>query len=119
MERILGQAYEGKLTCHHVSFILIVMGGACYAFLSLHYYALVIMRKQKVIFGIYAALTGLAAVLAPAMVRRRGIDGAAMAYLILMVIMAAGFILWTWAGINKKKKERKEGTHGSTVSSHS
>ena len=51
MERILGQAYEGKLTCHHVSFILIVMGGACYAFLSLHYYALVIMRRQKVIFG--------------------------------------------------------------------
>ncbi len=119
LERILGTAYEGRLTACHVPFVLIVLGGAWYAFLNLHYYALVIMRKQKVIFGIYAALTGLAAVLAPAMVRRRGIDGAAMAYLILMVIMAAGFILWTWAGINKKKKERKEGTHGSTVSSHS
>ncbi len=104
MERILGQAYEGKLTCHHVSFILIVMGGACYAFLSLHYYALVIMRKQKVIFGIYVGLTALAAVLAPAMVRREGIRGAAEAYLILMAVMASGFVLWTWLGIRRARK---------------
>lgn len=116
LERILGTAYEGRLTVYHLPFVLIVLGGAWYAFLNLHYYALVIMRKQKVIFGIYAVLTGLAAVLAPAMVRRSGISGAAMAYLILMVIMAAGFILWTWAGIRKK---RKEWTHGSTVSSNS
>ncbi len=116
LERILGTAYEGRLTVYHLPFVLIVLGGAWYAFLNLHYYALVIMRKQKVIFGIYAALTGLAAVLAPAMVRRSGISGAAMAYLILMVIMAAGFILWTWAGIRKK---RKEWTHGSAVSSNS
>ena len=116
LERILGTAYEGRLTVYHLPFVLIVLGGAWYAFLNLHYYALVIMRKQKVIFGIYAVLTGLAAVLAPAMVRRSGISGAAMAYLILMVIMAAGFILWTWAGIRKK---RKEWTHGSAVSSNS
>lgn len=116
LERILGTAYEGRLTVYHLPFVLIVLGGAWYAFLNLHYYALVIMRKQKVIFGIYAVLTGLAAVLAPAMVRRSGISGAAMAYLILMVIMAAGFILWTWAGIRKK---RKEWTHGSAVSSDS
>ena len=116
LERILGTAYEGRLTVYHLAFVLIVLGGAWYAFLNLHYYALVIMRKQKVIFGIYAVLTGLAAVLAPAMVRRSGISGAAMAYLILMVIMAAGFILWTWAGIRKK---RKEWTHGSAVSSNS
>ena len=116
LERILGTAYEGRLTVYHLPFVLIVLGGAWYAFLNLHYYALVIMRKLKVIFGIYAVLTGLAAVLAPAMVRRSGISGAAMAYLILMVIMAAGFILWTWAGIRKK---RKEWTHGSAVSSNS
>lgn len=104
LEQILGSSYEGKLTGNHVPFILIVMGGACYAFLNLHYYALVIMRKQHVIFGIYLALTGLAAVLAPALVKRGGIYGAAAAYLILMIIMAAGFAAWTWAGIRKGRK---------------
>lgn len=104
LEQILGRGYEGKLTGCHVPFVLIVMGGACYAFLNLHYYALVIMRKQKVIFGIYAALTVLAAVLAPALVKSGGIFGAAAAYLILMVVMAAGFVVWTWSGIARKRR---------------
>lgn len=108
LEQILGSGYEGKLISSHVPFILIVMGGACYAFLNLHYYALVIMRKQRVIFGIYLALTGLAAVLAPALVKRSGIYGAAAAYLILMVTMAAGFAAWTWAGIRKGRKCKRQ-----------
>lgn len=112
LEQALGSGYEGKLTQNHVPFILIVMGGACYAFLNLHYYALVIMRRQKVIFGIYLALAGLAAVLAPFLVRRGGILGAAWAYLILMVVMAAGFALWTWAGIYKNRAAG-DGTHRS------
>ena len=115
LEQILGSGYEGRLTCYHIPFVFIVMGGAWYAFLNLHYYALVIMRRQKVIFGIYAVLTGAAAVLAPAMVRKRGIWGAAMAYLILMVVMAAGFIVWTWAGIRKSEEEK----HGRNVSAGS
>lgn len=102
LERVLGRGYEGRLTCYHIPFVLIVLGGAWYAFLSLHYYALVIMRRQKVIFGIYGALAVMAAVAAPAMVRAKGILGASMAYLILMVVMAAGFIVWTWAGIKSE-----------------
>ena len=105
LEKLLGTAYEGRLTRYHVPFILIVMGGACYAFLNLHYYVLVILRKQKVIFGIYLVLTVLAAVLAPKMVRAAGIEGAAAAYLILMSVMAAGFTAWAWAGIQKGRKE--------------
>lgn len=104
LEQILGSGYEGKLTENHGAFILIVMGGACYAFLNLHYYALVIMRRQKAIFGIYLVLTGLAAILAPAFVKKGGIFGAAAAYLILMVLMAAGFAVRAWAGILKNKK---------------
>lgn len=105
MERILGGAYEGRLICYHVPFILIVLGGACYALLNLHYYALVIMRKQKVIFGIYGALTFIAAVTAPVLVRKAGIVGAAWAYLILMAVMAAAFEAWTWAEIGRKIRQ--------------
>lgn len=107
LEQILGSGYEGKLTGCHVPFVLIVLGGACYGFLNLHYYALVIMRKQKVIFGIYAVLTVLAAVLAPALVKRAGILGAGAAYLILMIVMAAGFVLWTWGVIVKSRRSER------------
>ena len=53
---------------------------------------LVILRRQSVIFGIYVVLTVLAVVLAPWMVERGGIPGAACAYLVLMIVMAAGFV---------------------------
>lgn len=109
LEQILGGMYEGKLTGNHVPFILIVMGGACYAFLNLHYYALVIMRRQKAIFGIYLVLTGAAAVLAPIFVKRGGILGAAAVYLILMGLMAFGFGAWTWAGILRSRQAGRGG----------
>ncbi len=105
LENVLGAAYEGRLTCYHISFILIVMGGAFYAYLNLHYYVLVILRKQNLIFGIYIVLTVLAGILAPTLVKIGGIEGAAFAYLILMIVMTAGFVVWAWAGIQKGKKE--------------
>lgn len=104
LERVLGSGYEGSLTRYHIPFVLIIMGGVCYAFLSLHYYALVIMRRQKAIFGIYAAFALLAAVLAPALVRRGGITGAAAAYLFLMAVMGAAFAGAAWEGIRAAKR---------------
>lgn len=97
MERLLGPSYEGSLAQYHLPFIIVVLGGGFYAVLNLYYYVLVILRRQKIIFGIYVVLTAAAAALAPAMVVKRGIYGAACAYLILMAVMAAGFVaggLW-------------------------
>ncbi|MCI9359808.1 MAG: lipopolysaccharide biosynthesis protein [Hungatella sp.] len=96
MERLLGEAYEGSLTVYHSSFVLLVLGGSFYAFLNLYYYVLVILRQQKVIFGIYLVLTGLAAWLAPRLVSAYGIPGAAWTYLSLMVVMAVGFVAGAW-----------------------
>ncbi len=111
LELIYGPAYAGKLTVYHGAFVLIVLGGGFYAILNLHYYALVIMRRQKTIFGIYLALTAAALWLAPALVTRYGIPGAAWAYLLLMVGMTAGFVLLTWLGFirgrNMAEKERR------------
>ncbi len=96
LEWVLGPVYAGKLTLYHGAFVWIVLGGGCYALLNLYYYALVIMRRQRTIFGIYLVLAGAAAVLAPFMVERHGIRGAAGAYLILMAGMAAGFVGLAW-----------------------
>ncbi len=98
MEQILGIAYIGSLTKYYGSFVLIVLGGVFYAVLNLYYYVLVIMRRQKWIFEIYLVMTVIASALAPGMVKSGGIPGAAMAYLVLMVLMAAGFVGCAWLG---------------------
>lgn len=104
MEMILGAAYEGCLTRYHRAFVTVVLGGGFYAILNLYYYVLVILRRQGVIFGIYGMTTVLAAVLAPILVESHGIEGAALAYLVLMAVMAAGFGAgaWVFYGIGKR-----------------
>lgn len=96
LERILGDAYAGKLTVYQDAFVWIVLGGGFYALLNLFYYVLVILRKQKVIFGIYLVMSLAAAFTAPAMVRAYGIPGAARGYLFLMIWMAAMFLAGAW-----------------------
>lgn len=108
LEQLLGAAYEGSLTGYHQAFVLIVLGGGFYALLNLYYYVLVIFRRQRVIFGIYLVLTVLAAWMAPKMVRWGGIQGAALAYLILMAVMAVGFAAWAWIGYAQGKKKDGE-----------
>ncbi len=105
LEWLLGTSYSGTLTALWPAFIMIVLGGGFYAVLNLYYYALVILRRQKLIFGIYAVLTVLAAILAPRLTVALGIFGAAFAYLILMIVMAAGFVGGAWFEIQKEIRE--------------
>ena len=105
LEWLLGKSYSGTLTALWPAFIMIVLGGGFYAVLTLYYYALVILRRQKLIFGIYAVLTVLAAILAPRLTVALGIFGAAFAYLILMIVMAAGFVGGAWFEIQKEIRE--------------
>lgn len=105
LEWLLGKSYSGTLTALWPAFIMIVLGGGFYAVLNLYYYALVILRRQKLIFGIYAVLTVLAAILAPRLTVALGIFGAAFAYLILMIVMAAGFVVGAWFEIQKEIRE--------------
>ncbi|MCD8082770.1 MAG: lipopolysaccharide biosynthesis protein [Clostridiales bacterium] len=109
MEWLLGSAYAGKLTCYHLAFGLIVLGGGCYALLNLHYYALVIMRRQRVIFGIYLVAAAAAAVAAPRLVILGGIEGAAWEYLVLMAGMTAAFVICAWAGVFEKGRKGNGG----------
>lgn len=112
LEMLLGKTYTGRLTRYGLPFVLVVLGGGFYAFLNLYYYVLVILRRQKVIFMIYAVMTVLAVFLAPAMVQQGGIYGASRAYLALMVLMAVGFVGCAWLCVvrdeNRRSKEERE-----------
>ena len=83
--------------------MVVILGGGFYAILNLYYYVLVILRRQTVIFGIYGVLTVLAWILAPMFVKQGGILGAAWVYLILMIFMAAGFIVGAWVFYFREK----------------
>ena len=108
LETMLGASPKERLTIGCPTFVLLVLGGGFYAFLNLYYYVLVIFRRQKVIFGIELALTFAAAWLAPWLVERRGIPGAAWAYVILMSLMAVGFVTGAWFGYRQGKAGRMD-----------
>lgn len=91
LETVLGEAYQEKLTIYWIPFIWIVLGGGFYAVLNLYYYVLVILRRQKIIFGVYLVMAFIAAALAPYLVAKAGIWGAAAGYLMLMILMAVMF----------------------------
>lgn len=91
MEMVLGEAYRGTLSVYRASFTGIVFSGGIYAFANLLYYSLVVMRRQKRIFFVYLATSFIAVFLAPALVSRFAIPGAAAAYGILMSLELIGF----------------------------
>lgn len=91
MEMVLGEAYQGTLSVYHASFTGIVLSGGIYAFANLLYYSLVVMRRQKRIFFVYLATSFIAVFLAPALVSRFAIPGAAAAYGLLMSLELIGF----------------------------
>ena len=90
-ELVLGAGYTGMLTQHRMAFTVIILGGGVYALANLYYYVLVILRRQSAVFWIYAAASVCAAVLAPILVGKYAVSGAAFCYLILMLALCIGF----------------------------
>ena len=73
--------------------VIVILGGGFYALMNLLYYVLVILDAQRLIFGIYAANTAAAFLLADRLVSVSGIPGAAAAYCAAMFLLTACFAL--------------------------
>ena len=84
------------------AFVLIILGGALNAFMSLFYYTLVIMKMQKWIFGVYGIVGAMAVLISNPFVQWGGIFGGALAYVILTSALMVFFGALTWIGIIKK-----------------
>lgn len=106
MERILGEGYEGSLRVYSPAFTAIVLGGGFYAMANLMYYALVIMRRQRAIFLVYLLGAAAAFLMSGYLVEKWEIMGAAVCYLILMLLLTAGFGLCTCCFYRHKKGEQ-------------
>lgn len=84
--------------------VMIILGGGFNAWMNLFYYTLVIMKRQRRIFGGYVLVCLVAVVISPVFVRNSGILGGAASYLILMVLVAGSFGLMTMVEYWKVKR---------------
>ncbi len=84
---------------------LIIVGGALNAFMNLFYYALIIMKKQRFIFGGYGIAGAAAFLISTPFVERAGILGASLAYVFLMGLLAVMFALLAAVFIVKRKRD--------------
>lgn len=81
--------------------MVIILGGAMNALINLFYYALIVMDGKRQIFAGYILSVANALVISGPFVRRAGIFGGALAYLILMTVLALFLML---ASIYKIRK---------------
>lgn len=86
------------------SLLLIILGGACNAYVNLFYYELVIMQRLRHIFLGYVFSAVLAVTISNGFVRRAGILGGSLSYLILMGTLTVCFGL---TANHLYQKERK------------
>lgn len=98
---------EALLPCR-LPLVLIILGGGFNAWMNLFYYTLVIMKRQRQIFGGYVFVCVLAVVISPLFVRRWGILGGAASYLILMVALVLCFGSLTVIGYRKARRRTPE-----------
>lgn len=93
-ELLLGAGAKGKLVSEYMTFILLIAGGALYAFANVMYYILVTVRKQLWIFTGYVITAVIAAISAGTMVGMKGLFGGALNYFLLMGILVILFSLF-------------------------
>ena len=88
--------------------VLIIFGGALNAYMNLFYYSLVIMKKQKYIFGVYGLVSLMAVLVSTPFVRWGGIFGGALAYVVLTGALMVLFGHIDLAGILEHKRKNPE-----------
>ena len=106
---VLGMIFNVDLEPYKLGLILSIMGGGFNAMLNLFYYVLVIMKKQRDIFIGYALVCGAALFLSPALVRAGGINGGAVSYLILMILVTLCFAGASMAVFRREVRAKEKG----------
>ncbi len=84
--------------------VLVILGGGLYAIVNLGYYCLVIFEMTGVIFSIYAIGAVFAYFISDFMVKSFGMNGAAFAYMITMLLLSISFLVAVIFGLRKVKK---------------
>ncbi len=102
---VLSWFYSVDLNAYRPELLILVLGGGCNAVVTLMFYGITVLRKQKFLVIGYGTALVLALGISNLLVRYYGLTGAAMAFLISMVALA--FIFFIIFIICYKKEARK------------
>ena len=104
---ILSILYHIKLTDYKKEMLLLILGGGFYAVAQFIMIPIVVFRRQKDIAIVYVAVVTLATIMGRFLVRRCGIMGASMLYLIINMLLA-GILFRDY--VARIKNEDQKGT---------
>lgn len=108
---VLGFIFKRDLSEYRRTLLFIIAGGAFNACSTLLYYILVIMRRQNHVMAVYAVGFVLALLGTDFFVEKFYLTGGALAYSLVMMVMAVLFALMAYLGWRKReyKDSEKEG----------
>lgn len=106
---VLSILYNTDLKLYKKELIILMIGGGMLGLSGLLTTIITIIRYQKCLGWIYAAVAVLAFILSPVMVRRYSITGAAIIYLALMTVLCGVLFIITLFGIMRGKKDSAYG----------
>lgn len=86
---------------------LIILGGCFYAIMNLMYYLLVILKKEKRIFAIYIFASIIAFILSNMLTKKFNMLGAAISYLVIMILLSLIFSAVVYKNIRKWEADGK------------
>ena len=102
---VLSWFYASDLSQYRAELLILVLGGGFNAVVTLMFYGITVLRKQKFVLIGYSVTLALALVISAALVPVGGLMGASIAYLLSMVILAAVFTITFVVCYRKGKRE--------------
>ncbi|MEA5004354.1 MAG: hypothetical protein VB081_12785 [Christensenella sp.] len=90
---VLSWFYGVDLSAYRAELLILVLGGGCNAIVTLMFYGITVLRKQKLLVVGYGATLVLALIISNIFVQSSGLMGASLAYLISMVVLALLFFV--------------------------
>ncbi|BDF57949.1 exopolysaccharide biosynthesis protein [Christensenellaceae bacterium] len=90
---ILSWFYGIDLSSYRAELLILVLGGGCNAVVTLMFYGITVLRKQKLLVVGYGATLVLALVISNILVSSYGLMGASAAFLISMAVLALLFFI--------------------------
>lgn len=106
---VLSLIYAVDLSPYKAELLLLIVGGGLNAAGILVYYGLVVMRQQRRIFGCYLLTFLITCILPYALVKRMQIRGAAIAFVLVMLVQLLVFLALLLGQCRKESREYENG----------
>lgn len=90
---ILSWFYGIDLSSYRAELLILVLGGGCNAVVTLMFYGITVLRKQKLLVVGYGATLVLALVISNILVSSYGLMGASVSFLVSMAVLALLFFI--------------------------